>query len=419
MGIVNSTARNLLSIFNQKFRDIERISEKLNKSKKVTKTELKELKRKQKEKKQKFDSIDTKPEDPKKLKLKQIQLASEENAQAFEAIASLINTTESVDSLESGNKDEFNLMLQVMRRMQNQMDNIHSLVKDIVDSDLGGTNCSTNTVKAPKGRLPNTVEPVKSPYGRKPKKKKVKEKADKPSVESPETTTTLAATASNEEETEEECLTLDEQQQLTDDINYMNEDKLQTIIDIIRESAALSEDEDEIDLEIDQLDTATQRKLQRFVFKNSTKKKPRRKVIKKQPSEATTPVAEPRAVEPNVEYPVEETKVNKDKTFSDFDTGSDSDSYGDEANNKSVETHSEQGVNTMQEDEDAVEEDKKEDAWENLRVESEKQKTLQEERVAREEERRVNAEVEKKSCRTKAKGNRRKTVKRVERKRRK
>merc|ERR1712238_322948 len=154
-----------------------------------------------------------------------------ENAQAFEAIASLINTTESVDSLESGNKDEFNLMLQVMRRMQNQMDNIHSLVKDIVDSDLGGTNCSTNTVKAPKARLPNTVEPVKSPYGRKPKKKKVKEKADKPSVENPETTTTLAATASNEEETEEECLTLDEQQQLTDDINHMNEDKLQTIID--------------------------------------------------------------------------------------------------------------------------------------------------------------------------------------------
>merc|ERR1712238_229690 len=384
MGIVNSTARNLLSIFNQKFRDIERISEKLNKSKKVTKTELKELKRKQKEKKQKFDSIDTKPEDPKKLKLKQIQLASEENAQAFEAIASLINTTESVDSLESGNKDEFNLML---------------LVKDVVDSDLGGTNCSTNTVKAPKARLPNTVEPVKSPYGRKPKKKKVKEKADKPSVENPETTTTLAATASNEEETEEECLTLDEQQQLTDDINHMNEDKLQTIIDIIRESAALNEDEDEIDLEIDQMDTATQRKLQRFVFKNSTKKKPRRKVIKKQPSEATTPVAEPRAVEPNVEYPVEETKVNKDKTFSDFDTDSDSDSYGDEANNKSVETHSEQGVNTMQEDEDAVEgenitnwlptkrvapelkedesgdeEDKKEDAWENLRVESEKQK---------------------------------------------
>jgi len=75
--IVNSTARNLLSIFNQKFRDIERISENLNKSKKVTKTELKELKRKQKEekekkrqeeKKRKFDSIDTKPEDPKKIK---------------------------------------------------------------------------------------------------------------------------------------------------------------------------------------------------------------------------------------------------------------------------------------------------------------------------------------------------------------
>merc|ERR1712115_425596 len=63
-------------------------------------------------------------------------------------------------------------------------------------------------------------------------------------------------------------LSLVEQQDLTEAINNMDQDKLQTVIDIIRESNALNEDEDEIDLEIDQLDTTTQRRLQRFVKKN-------------------------------------------------------------------------------------------------------------------------------------------------------
>jgi len=66
---------------------------------------------------------------------------------------------------------------------------------------------------------------------------------------------------------EEKPLTFDEQQELTETINTLPAEKLPGVIKIIRESANFGDDEEEIDLEIDQLDTITQRKLQRFVMK--------------------------------------------------------------------------------------------------------------------------------------------------------
>merc|ERR1712204_128161 len=53
-------------------------------------------------------------------------------------------------------------------------------------------------------------------------------------------------------------LSLREQEILTENINNISPDKLPGVIQIIRESTKLSGDEEEIDLEIDQLDTATQ-----------------------------------------------------------------------------------------------------------------------------------------------------------------
>ena len=64
-------------------------------------------------------------------------------------------------------------------------------------------------------------------------------------------------------------LTLQEQETLTETINNMPADHIPGVIQIIRESASLNGDEDEIDLEIDQLDTVTQRKLLRHVSKVS------------------------------------------------------------------------------------------------------------------------------------------------------
>ena len=65
-------------------------------------------------------------------------------------------------------------------------------------------------------------------------------------------------------------LTLEEQQELTEAINTMSPENLEGVIEIIRESADLNEEEDEIDLEIDQLKVSTQRKLMNFVLKVST-----------------------------------------------------------------------------------------------------------------------------------------------------
>jgi hypothetical protein len=66
---------------------------------------------------------------------------------------------------------------------------------------------------------------------------------------------------------EDKPLTLEEQEQLTETINTLPPEKLPGVIKIIRESGTFGDDEEEIDLEIDQLDTVTQRKLQRFVMK--------------------------------------------------------------------------------------------------------------------------------------------------------
>jgi Bromodomain extra-terminal - transcription regulation len=62
-------------------------------------------------------------------------------------------------------------------------------------------------------------------------------------------------------------LSLEEQELLTETINEMPQEHLGGVIQIIREAAPVGADEDEIDLEIDQLDNKTQRKLLRHIQK--------------------------------------------------------------------------------------------------------------------------------------------------------
>merc|ERR1740124_825581 len=65
----------------------------------------------------------------------------------------------------------------------------------------------------------------------------------------------------------------------------MPDEKLQYVIDIIRESADFDTEREEIDIEIDKIDTVTQRKLQNFVLKN--KPKQRGKTQKNKPAPAS------------------------------------------------------------------------------------------------------------------------------------
>jgi hypothetical protein len=61
-------------------------------------------------------------------------------------------------------------------------------------------------------------------------------------------------------------LSFEEQEALSDAINLLPESLLPGAMQIIREADFVNDDDDEIDLDIDQLDTRTQRKLQRFVM---------------------------------------------------------------------------------------------------------------------------------------------------------
>ena len=59
-------------------------------------------------------------------------------------------------------------------------------------------------------------------------------------------------------------LSFDEQEALAEAINLLPERFLPGAMQIIRESEIVNDDDNEIDLDIDQLDTKTQRKLQTF-----------------------------------------------------------------------------------------------------------------------------------------------------------
>lgn len=229
---------------------------------------------------------------------------------------------------------------------------------------------------------------------------------------------------------EEKPLTLKEQEDLTEAINSINPDKLETIIQIIRESANLNDDEEEIDLEIDQLNTSTQRKLQRFVMKNVKQKRTKKPAKAKQATEAANKTTarkddEQTGIEITPEKKQEPKSNQKAKgtSFLDFpDSDSDSDSDSEESSSKNEAQKSSDkkddafDSNTMHEDDDDAlmneniapnwniskpvkTEDKdsgdEDDAWNHARNTSAAQKALDKERQAREEKMRLEAEAAK------------------------
>jgi len=155
-------------------------------------------------------------------------------------------------------------MFNFLRQLQNQVVQTHTLLAELSPGDEAENNTSSTAgtsshydVKLP--AVPIVATAPAAPYERKKptKKRQVVEKAEPAKVvEKPSVI-----------QEEEKHLTLQEQEILTDTINKMASEHLPGVIQIIRESAKLSGDEDEIDLEIDQLDTATQRRLLKHVSK--------------------------------------------------------------------------------------------------------------------------------------------------------
>lgn len=255
--VVHQAGRTLLIIFNQKFRDVERMVENIRRSHKPTEAELREAEREKKrqekeeakrakkqakeDKKRKLSGGSEHGRASKRTRLEEAQAMAAANASAMAAI----RAAAPANAMSGGSvtRAEFNLLLQMMQQLQGQLAQIHMAAANAQVSGDGDVSVASGLAAA-------AADQGYSALSGKPSKKKSEPKGyDIPVVENLKP------------------LTLKEQEVLTDTINGLGSDRLQGVIDIIRESATLNGDEDEIDLDIDQLDTATQRKLQRYVSK--------------------------------------------------------------------------------------------------------------------------------------------------------
>ncbi|CAJ1938218.1 unnamed protein product [Cylindrotheca closterium] len=226
---VHQAARNLLILFNQKFRDVERQLTTLRRNQKGDK--------KGGEKKRRRGAEENKS--PKRRRLDEAQEMATANSNALSAIVAAAPSGANVNVT----RNEFNIMLQMIRDLQKQVVQTYTVLANSMSDE---PEIVANTYEIPSAPVVDFEMP--------PAPKKTTKKKQEPKIEKPP-------------EEDLRPLTLAEQELLTETINDLPTDNLNGVIQIIREAAKLSGDEDEIDLEIDQLDTATQRKLLRHVSK--------------------------------------------------------------------------------------------------------------------------------------------------------
>jgi hypothetical protein len=188
--------------------------------------------------------------------IKQIRLdeADAMNAANASAIAAIMAAAPALQSTTIC-RTEFNMLLHVIQQLQSQVVQTHRLLAELsptdsIDSKAPSTAVSTATSHA----APKNTAPASAP-----EKKKTVAKRKSESISKVEETVVVPDDSAP--------LSLEEQELLTDTINELPEENLGAIIQIIREAAPVGADEDEIDLEIDQLDTRTQRKLLRHIQK--------------------------------------------------------------------------------------------------------------------------------------------------------
>jgi hypothetical protein len=250
---VHLAGRNLLILFNQKFRDVERAVENIRRTHKPSEAERKRkemedaklLKRKGREEKTK--------KSVKKARLDEAQAMAAANASAMAALVASAPTNSAPGG--SVTRNEWNTLLQMMQKLQGQVVQALTMIANLSSSretdDAASISMSAvsdgDSVFVPPPEVISSSRPDA-------KKKSGFKKKSEPAAKAP---------VFMEENTP---LSLKEQEVLTETINLLPSERLPGVIQIIRESTHLNGDEDEIDLEIDQLDTATQRKLQRYVL---------------------------------------------------------------------------------------------------------------------------------------------------------
>jgi hypothetical protein len=236
---VHQAARTLLVLFNQKFRDVERVVQNLKQDDDKSKKKGKDDK-----KRKRFDEP---VKSLKKRRLEEAVAMSIANSNAVNAIVAAAPNNSSTVS-----RSEFNMLLNLIQQLQKQIVETHNAVADLCPGDENDMLVDTTVFASSSSIGGIAMAPVPE------KKKAVKRKS-----------MTLAPEHALVVE-DYSPLSLEEQELLTETINELPPEHLGGVIQIIREAAPVGADEDEIDLEIDQLDNATQRKLLKHVMKVSS-----------------------------------------------------------------------------------------------------------------------------------------------------
>jgi len=260
--VVNITARNMLSLFNSKYSEIQRVIDSIQRDKKSGKIDSKSSKLFKDEKKPRRRP---ESEDPKITALKQLRLSADEANGVLDTFSSPHSSL------------DHSMLIQMFRLLQTQTNSIQqyliALQSEKSSSSYLNTQDMGTTASVSSSVLNKSFE---SYVERKPVKKSKKRPNSDYDIVATVSSTNVMKTAPPTSRPvrdvvvhmDSEPLTLEEQQELTETINTMSLDKLKPVVDIIRESAGLNDDDtEEIELDINQLDTATQRKLQRYVMK--------------------------------------------------------------------------------------------------------------------------------------------------------
>mmetsp|Transcript_4286 Transcript_4286/g.8260 ORF Transcript_4286/g.8260 Transcript_4286/m.8260 type:complete len:1421 (-) Transcript_4286:207-4469(-) len=323
-NLVHVTARNLLVIFNKKFGTIDKAFNAAKKNKKLTKAERQELKRKEKEaakevkrkakeeEKRKRKSEVEATNESKRMKLENIVAA---NKSAIAAIAQAAPK----DSDANMTRLEFNLLLQVIKQMQDQIVGLHKLIKKSPISNAAPSSSSTVDTKVDTDEMASAVHAPSSLASEpKPLSQPAKMKKKKPKKE-PEPSPPPSPKAAPPEPPVVEELSYEEKEILSESINLLPDRLLPAAMQIIREADLIDDDDEEIDLDIDQLDTKTQRKLQSFVMQNvkqkkkaKTKKQKQSKSAQAVPAPAPAPASAPSPSPPQPEEEEEEEEEGEE-----------------------------------------------------------------------------------------------------------
>mmetsp|Transcript_23022 Transcript_23022/g.54394 ORF Transcript_23022/g.54394 Transcript_23022/m.54394 type:complete len:1379 (+) Transcript_23022:433-4569(+) len=285
---VHQAARNLLILFNQKYRDIERQVANLRR---VGIPEDGKGKKGEKKRKRGGSGIGTHGQDDavKSMKRRRLDEAHEMAMANSQAMTSLIGAAPHPSTNDAGvTRKEFNIMLGMIQKLQHQVVQTYSALAELSsdEPESGGRgNVRTSGLGGYDLLASTSTTSSQTKAGATASKKKTKKKAEAPKPSAAEKKKQQQQQEQQQQpitpEDDSVPLTLQEQEFLTETIPELPPDNLHGVIQIIREAAKLTGEEDEIDLEIEELDTSTQRKLLRYVTKYVKPKRQKKQAVKK------------------------------------------------------------------------------------------------------------------------------------------